>query len=74
MKLNLKFEKKDFASLREFDKAVKRQLGPNVYVGTDSLCFYMDYPKALSAMLRPFPPKDQQLEFELESSLPDDKK
>ena len=40
MTLNLKFEEKDFETLRTFDKAVKRQLGPNVYVGSDSLCFY----------------------------------
>ncbi len=73
MTLNLKFEENDFETLRSFDKAVKRQLGPNVYVGTDSLCFYFDYPKELSAMLRPFAPKGGQLEFTLESSLPDAK-
>ena len=69
MKLNLKFEKSDFESLRTFDKAVKKQLGNNTYVGTNSLCLYFNYPKELVAMLRPFPPTEQ-LEFELESSLP----
>ena len=72
MTLNLKFEEKDFETLRTFDKAVKRQLGPNVYVGTDSLCFYFDYPSALVARLRPMY-HGNQLEFTLESSLPDAK-
>lgn len=69
MKLNLKFEESDFESMRTFEKAIKRQLGNAVYVGTDSLCFYFDYPKELVQMLRPFPPT-KQLEFELNSSLP----
>jgi hypothetical protein len=73
MKVTLKFEEKDFENLRTFESAVKKQLGNNVYVGADSLCLYFDYPKELSAMLRPFPTK-VQLEFELESSLPDKKK
>lgn len=72
MKLNLKFEEKDFETLRAFDKAVKRQLGPNVYVGTDSLCFYFDYPMELVQRLRPHCPHNQ-MEFNLESSLPDAK-
>ena len=72
MKLNLTFKETDFESMRAFEKAVKQQLGQNVYVGTDSLCFYFDYPKKLVAMLRPNP-ADKQLEFELESSLPDKK-
>jgi hypothetical protein len=72
MRLQLKFEESDFETLRSFDKAVKRQLGPNVYVGTDSLCFYFDYPKELVQRLRPLCPHNQ-LEFELESSLPDAK-
>ena len=71
MKLHLTFEDKDFENMRAFDKAVKRQLGPNVYVGSDSLCFYFDFPKELSAMLRPFAPTGTQFEFDLESSLPD---
>lgn len=73
MTLNLKFEEKDFETLRTFDKAVKRQLGSNVYVGTDSLSFYFDYPPALVARLRPMRQEGNQLEFTLESSLPDAK-
>jgi hypothetical protein len=72
MKLHLTFEKSDFDNLRAFEKAVERQLGGNVYVGTNSLCLYFDYPKELTAMLRPFPPSEQ-LEFDLESSKPDRK-
>jgi hypothetical protein len=72
MKLTLTFEEKDFETMRTFDKAVKRQLGPNVYVGTDNLCFFFDYPKELAARLRPMY-HGNQLEFELESSLPDAK-
>ena len=68
MKLHLTFEKTDFKTMRDFDKAVKRQLGPNVYVGSDYLCFFMEYPKELRDMLRPYPPKEQ-LEFDLESSV-----
>ena len=67
MNINLKFEEKDFATLRTFEKAVKAQLGPNVYVGTNSMCFYFDYPSALVAMLRPYP-ANVQLEFVLESA------
>ena len=100
MTLNLKFEEKDFETLRTFDTAVKRQLGKNVYVGSDSLCFFMEYPPELVALLRPLPGNGYfdnnksvnqekkaklealwntletggQLEFTLESSLPDAKK
>lgn len=52
MKVTLTFEKKDFATLREFGKAVERQCG-KTYVGSDYLCWYFDYPKELSALLRP---------------------
>jgi hypothetical protein len=69
MKLNLKFEERDFENMKSFEKAVKKQLGPNVYVGTDSLCFYFDYTKELVQRLRPYSPNNQ-LEFDLESSLP----
>jgi hypothetical protein len=72
MKLNLKFSKNDFDNMKSFTRAVKLQLGENTYVGSDSLCFYFDYPSSLVAMLRPFP-SVEQLEFELESSLPDKK-
>jgi len=74
MKLHLTFEEKDFENLRAFDKAVKRQLGPNVYVSGNSLCFYFDYPPQLVDQLRPFAPNPQQMEFELDSSCPDEKK
>lgn len=72
MKLNLKFEEEDFENMKTFEKAVKRQLGKNVYVGTNSLCFYFDYPKELVDMIRPFPSK-VQLEFNLDSCVPDQK-
>ena len=70
MKVRLSFKENDFDSLRSFEAAVKRQLGNNVYVGTNSLCLYFDYPKRLAEMLRPYP-ETKQLEFDLESSLPD---
>ncbi|HOS16174.1 MAG TPA: hypothetical protein PKX15_04070 [Bacteroidales bacterium] len=73
MKLTLKFQDQDFETLRKFDSAVKRQLGPNVYVGTDYLCFYFDFPKKLSERLRPHAPKGE-LEVTLESSVPDARK
>jgi hypothetical protein len=72
MKVTLKFEETDFENMRVFEKAVKKQLGNNVYVGTNNLCFFFEYPKELVAMLRPMP-SQVQLEFELESSLPDQK-
>ena len=68
MKLKLQFNENDFHDMRSFEKAVKKQLGDKVYVGTDSLCFYFDYTKELKGMLKPYPPV-KQLEFELESSL-----
>lgn len=66
MKINLKFQPKDFESFRNFENSMKRQLGKETYVGTDSCCVYFDYPKNLKAMLRPYPEKEQ-LEFELEN-------
>ena len=52
MKVTLTFEKKDFATLRKFGEAVEKQCG-KTYVGSDSLCWYFDYPPSLSALLRP---------------------
>ncbi len=69
MKLNLTFEKSDFLNFKAFEKSVQKQLGNNVYVGTNSLCLYFDYPKEMVSMLRPYP-ENPQLEFELESSRP----
>lgn len=73
MKLNLKFESNDFENFRIFEKAIKRQLGSNVYVGTNSICVYFEYSNKLCEMLRPFP-SGEQLEFELDSSCPDERK
>ena len=69
MKFQLKFEEGDFDSMRVFEKAVKRQLGNDVYVGTNNLCFYFTYPKELVERIRPLCPH-KQLEFEFKSSLP----
>lgn len=69
MKVELKFKETDFENFRTFEKSVKKQLGNNVYVGTNSLCLYFDYPTSLVDMLRPYP-QTKQLEFNLESSLP----
>lgn len=66
MKIHLTFKESDFENMKSFDKAVKNQLGNDVYVGTDSLCLYFSYPKELSRMLRPYPEK-MQLEFDVES-------
>lgn len=67
MQVKVTFKPEDFKTMRTFESAVRRQLGKNVYVGTDSMCIYLDYPKELKAMLRPFPPA-QQLEFTLDST------
>lgn len=87
MNVKLTFSQNDFNSLKDFEKSVKRQLGNNIYVGTNSMCLYFDYPKELCAMLRP--PQGnayldaeklnelltkEQLEFNLESSVPDEKR
>jgi len=69
MELTLKFEPKDFESFKTFEKSVSRQVGNHIYVGSDSMCVYFDYPAALKEMLRPFP-KTPQLEFNLVSSKP----
>jgi hypothetical protein len=66
MKLHLAFKESDFSNLRSFEKAIQKQLGTNVYVGTDSLCVFVEYPKELKDMLRPYPQK-VQLEFDLGS-------
>ena len=73
MKIHLTFDDADFENMRSFEKAVGKQLGNNVYVGTNSLSLYFDYPKDLVAMLRPLPDK-KVYEFDLESSKPDNKK
>lgn len=70
MTVVLKFEESDFENFRSFEKSVKKQLGPDTYVGSDSLCWYFDYPKELAARLRPLT-QSKQLEFELKSSQPD---
>lgn len=72
MKLELTFTERDFATFRDFEKAVKRQVGSNVYVGTDSVCVYFPFPKELASMLRPFPER-VVLTHTLESELPDKK-
>ena len=75
MQVQLQFQDSDFENMRAFEKAVKRQLGNNVYVGCNSLCLYFGFPKEFSAKLRPFAPKsDGGMEVTLESSLPDAKK
>jgi hypothetical protein len=66
----LKFEEKDFENFRAFEKAVKKQLGSDVYVGSDSLCWYFPFSKELSARLRPHC-ENKQLEFKLDSFQPD---
>lgn len=70
MTMKLKFEESDFDSFKSFEKAVKKQLGHQVYVGTDSLCWYFPYTKELAARLRPYP-NNKQLEFTLDSFQPD---
>ena len=66
MNIMLEFKRSDFESFKAFEKSVKTQLGSNVYVGSDSLCLYFDYPKELRDMLRPNP-QHEQLIFELGS-------
>lgn len=52
MKVLLELSEKDFENMRALDKSANRQLG-NVYVGTNSMCVYFDYPNALAGLLRP---------------------
>lgn len=73
LKLSLKFQEEDFASFRSFEAAVKKQTGPEVYVGTDFLCLYYPYPKALVERLRPLC-SHKQLEFDLTPEKPDAKR
>jgi len=70
VKFTLNFNQEDFRSFRDFEKAMARQLGNTVYVGTDSCCLFFEYPPALHAMLRPYPNQKKQLEFELVSTKP----
>lgn len=64
MKLKLQFMQEDFADFKSFESAIKRQLGDDVHVGTDSLALYFRYPPAMVNMLRPYP---EQFSFEIES-------
>ena len=52
MKLLVEVEQKDFATFRKFQDPLNRQLG-NVYVGTNSMAVYFDFPPELVALLRP---------------------
>ena len=52
MKVTLTFEKKDFATLREFEKAVEKQCG-KTYVSGSYLCWYFDFPAELQTLLSP---------------------
>ena len=52
MKLTLTFEKKDFATLREFEKAVEKQCG-KTYVSGTYLCWYFDLPAEMQTLLSP---------------------
>jgi hypothetical protein len=52
MKLLLEFTEGELENFRTFSQSVEKQLG-NVYVGTNSLCVYYDYPKELAGLLRP---------------------
>jgi hypothetical protein len=61
--MKLSFQPKDFKDMRSFEAAVKRQLGPNTYVGTDSMTVFVEFSPELKVMLRPFPAKEQ-FEFE----------
>ena len=84
MKVTLTFEKKDFATLREFEKAVEKQCG-KTYVSGSYLCWYFDFPAELQTLLSPvqrgsdkYKELAAQLEngsvsFELESTKPESK-
>ncbi len=73
MKLTLTFETGDFKDMRAFEKAVQRQVGNNVYVGTDNMCLYFEFPPELRDKLRPsvaryLKPVEETLTVEVESS------
>jgi hypothetical protein len=63
LSVSLKFTPKELEDFRGFEKAMKRQLGSDTYVGTDHCVVVIEYPKELKAMLRPFPEK-LQYEFQ----------
>jgi hypothetical protein len=69
MTVQLQLKAEDFESFKAFEKAMKKQLGTNIYVGTNSACLYFDYPPELVERLRPHSPSTQ-LEFSLNSSHP----
>ena len=52
MKVTLTFEKKDFATFREFEKAVEKQCG-KTYVSGTYLCWYFDLPAEMQTLLSP---------------------
>jgi hypothetical protein len=56
MKVTLTFEKKDFATLREFEKAVEKAVEKQcgkTYVSGSYLCWYFDFPAELQTLLSP---------------------
>lgn len=71
MKLNLLFTADDYKSLVLFEKAVRKQLGNDVHVGTQSLCVYLYFPSTFSNTFHfnaPLP--NETYECELKSSIP----
>jgi len=71
MKLNLSFTVDDYKSLDLFEKAVRRQLGNDAYVGTGSLVVYLYFPDNFSNTFHfnaPLP--NETYECELKSSIP----
>jgi hypothetical protein len=52
MKLLVEVTEKELKNWRKFQDSLNAQLG-NVYVGTNSVCVYCDYPPELVALLHP---------------------
>lgn len=66
MKLNLSFKEEDFFTLSTVEDAIRKQLGNNVYVGSQSLCVYLYFPANFADVFHSAP---ETYECELKSSL-----
>ena len=73
MKIELKFEPKDFETFKNFESAIKRQVGNHVYIGSNSFCLYFDYTNDMCEKLRHPLPIVGETVATVESSRPEAK-
>jgi len=62
--MQVTFKPKDFKTFRGVEDVLKGRFGDTTYVGTNSMCVFIEYSPKLAAMIRPYPPQET-LEYEV---------